>query len=108
MSSPPSQLPMGIFEQYVTPHARFPLANPVIAAELLSFRLKSGKSKASSGGGGSSSSSSSRKQPAVVGTRSGKLVFDGDEGAMCFTQRACYIPSPSTQLVHVLACGPMV
>lgn len=67
---------MGISEQYMTPHARFPVASPVVAAELLSFRLKGGKSRSSSSGG-----TSSGKQRATGGVRSGKygLLLQRDE-----------------------------
>lgn len=76
VSPPPSQLPMGISEQYMTPHARFPVASPVVAAELLSFRLKGGKSRSSSSGG-----TSSGKQRATGGVRSGKygLLLQRDD-----------------------------
>eukprot|EP00752_Nemacystus_decipiens_P016235 g14515.t2 len=68
VSPPPSQLSVGISEQYMAPHTRFPVASPVVAAELLSFRLKGTKSRSSS-----SSSSSSGKQRAAGGVRSGFL-----------------------------------
>eukprot|EP00903_Cladosiphon_okamuranus_P008847 g8471.t1 len=68
VSPPPTQLPMGISEQHITPHARFPVTSPVVAAELLSFRLKGGKSRSSSIG-----ISSSAKQRGTGGVRSGFL-----------------------------------
>ncbi|CAM9359275.1 unnamed protein product, partial [Hapterophycus canaliculatus] len=74
----PHQLPTGQFEHYTTPHARFRSSSPVVAAEMLSFRLKGGKSRSSSGSGGSSGSSggtssvSSSHRPAG-GVRSGFL-----------------------------------
>ncbi|CBJ26081.1 expressed unknown protein [Ectocarpus siliculosus] len=56
-STPPSQLPIGYFEQYMTPHAKFPSSSAVVATEMFSFRLKGGSSSkrrpsSSAGGGG--------------------------------------------------------
>ncbi|CAB1121109.1 unnamed protein product [Ectocarpus sp. CCAP 1310/34] len=55
-STPPSQLPTGYYEQYMTPHAKFPSSSAVVATEMFSFRLKGGyssKSRRSFSGGGS-------------------------------------------------------
>ncbi|CAM9517742.1 unnamed protein product [Ectocarpus sp. 4 AP-2014] len=55
ISTPPSQLPTGYYEQYMTPHAKFPSSSAVVATEMFSFRLKGGsasKSRPSSAGGG--------------------------------------------------------
>lgn len=77
---PPSpslqQLPTSISEQFVSPQARFPLVSPVVAAEVLSFRLKGGKSRPSSGSSSSSGGGggrSSGKQHATGGVRSGEV-----------------------------------
>lgn len=70
------QLLTGRFEHYTTPHASFSSSSPVVAAEMLSFRLKGGKSRPSSGSGSGSSgvisSSSGSKQRTAGGIRYGK------------------------------------
>ncbi|CAM9990150.1 unnamed protein product [Scytosiphon promiscuus] len=71
------QLPTGQFEHYTTPHNSFRSSSPVVAAEMLSFRLKGGKSRSPSGGGSGSSgggiSSGNSRQRSAGGVRSGFL-----------------------------------
>ncbi|CAN0023064.1 unnamed protein product [Ectocarpus sp. 12 AP-2014] len=65
-STPPSQLPTGYYEEYMTPHAKFPSSSAVVATEMFSFRLKGGSSS-------KSRPSSSSSAAAAGGVRSGFL-----------------------------------
>lgn len=72
-STPPSQLPIGYYEQYMTPHARFPSSSAVVATEMFSFRLK---------GGSSSKSRPSSSAAAGGGIRSGEKYRKGTFSAI--------------------------